>query len=151
MEITGEYEVRSTRDVVWAVLNDPESLKNCIPGARTLTETSPGKFDVVMSVGIGMIRGEFTGTVETTELNEPESYTLAITGKGPGGWLEGTGTVRLSVDDGHADRTKVWAQGDVTVGGLLARVGQRMLTGAANSLMKQFFGNVAKEAKKREG
>jgi carbon monoxide dehydrogenase subunit G len=151
MEISGKYEVRAARNVVWAVLNDPESLKNCIPGARRLTETEPGKFDVVMSVGIGMIRGEFTGTVETLDLNEPESYRLVITGKGPGGWLEGEGTVELSVDEAHPDRTKVAAKGDVTVGGMLARVGQRMLNGAANSLMKQFFANVSKEARKKEG
>jgi carbon monoxide dehydrogenase subunit G len=98
-----------------------------------------------------MIRGEFTGTVETLDLNEPESYRLAITGKGTGGWLEGKGTVELSVDEAHPDWTRVAAKGDVTVGGLLARVGQRMLQGAANSLMKQFFGNVSKEARKREG
>jgi uncharacterized protein len=150
MQISGDYDVGSPRAAVWAVLNDPDSLKNCIPGAKTLTETSPGKFDVTMSVGIGMIRGEFTGTVETLDLMEPESYRLAIAGKGPGGWLEGEGTVQLLAGEAHLDRTKVTVKGDVKVGGLLARVGQRMLNGAANSMMKQFFANVAKEAKKRE-
>ena len=151
MNISGEYEVRSPQEVVWAVLNDPESLKNCIPGAKTLKEIAPGKFDVMMSVGIGMIRGEFTGTVEMSEVREPDSHKLTMSGKGPGGWLEGAGTIALSVDEAHADRTKIVVVGEATVGGLLARVGQRMLGGAANTLMKQFFGNVAKEAKKREG
>jgi len=31
MEIKGEYQIDSSREIVWQAFNDPEMLKKCIP------------------------------------------------------------------------------------------------------------------------
>ncbi len=143
MEITGEYRLKGSRQQVWDLLNDPDELAKAIPGADRLIAEGPDKYRAEMSVGVGMIRGKFSGAVEVSDKVEPESYRMAVDGKGGAGWLKGDGQISL-VEDGP-DSTKVSVAGDASVGGLLARVGQRMVRNVANSLMKQFFQNVEKQ------
>ena len=37
MELTGEQLIPAPRDKVWAAINDPEILRQCITGAETVT------------------------------------------------------------------------------------------------------------------
>lgn len=143
MEITGEYRLKGTRQEVWNVLNDPGTLEKAIPGTDRLIVEGPDRYRAEMSVGIGMIRGKFSGTVSVEDKVEPESYRMLVDGKGAAGWLKGDGKLKLSeAGDGV---TVVNVEGEASVGGLLARVGQRMVHNVANSLMKQFFQNVEKQ------
>ena len=93
------------------------------------------------------MRGKFSGRVKLSDLDEPKSYRMAVTGDGPGGWIKGSGM--LSLEEEGPGVTKVSVEGDTQVGGLLARVGQRMIGNASNTLMKQFFTGIEKAASKR--
>ena len=134
--------------MVWDVLNDPRALEAAIPGADTLVEEGPDRYRAEMSVGIGLIRGRFGGNVQVTDKDEPNSYRMLVDGQGPGGWLKGEG--KLSLAEAGPEETLVTVEGDANVGGLLARVGQRMLGNASASLIKQFFGNIEKEIARRK-
>lgn len=149
MEITGEFKLKGSRQEVWDVLNDPEELAKAIPGADKLIEEGPDRYRAEMSVGVGMIRGKFNGNVVVEDKVPPESYKMTVDGKGGAGWLKGGGKIELT-ETGEATTT-VNVAGEASVGGLLARVGQRMVRNVANSLMKQFFQNVEKQvaAKRR--
>lgn len=143
MEITGEYRLKGTRQEVWDLLNDPKELEKAIPGTDRLVVESPDRYRAEMSIGVGMIRGKFSGDVVVQDKVEPESYRMLVDGKGGTGWLKGDGKLKLSeVGEGE---TLVNVEGDASVGGLLATVGQRMVRNVANSLMKQFFQNVDKQ------
>ncbi len=143
MEITGEFKLKGTRQEVWDVLNDPEKLEKAIPGTDRLVVEGPDRYRAEMSVGIGMIRGKFIGAVLVEDKVEPESYRMIVDGKGSAGWLKADGALNLA--EAGAAVTVVSVKGDASVGGLLARVGQRMVRNVANSLMKQFFQNVNKQ------
>ena len=82
MEITGEYRLKGTRQEVWDVLNDPEKLEKAIPGTDRLIVESPDHYRAEMSVGVGMIRGNFSGAVTVEDKLEPESYHMIVDGKG---------------------------------------------------------------------
>ena len=43
MELADEIRVKADKAKVFAMLNDPEVLKNCIPGCEELTETAPNE------------------------------------------------------------------------------------------------------------
>lgn len=134
-------------ETVWTMLNDQDVLEAAIPGADELVQTSPDHYKVTMNVGIGMIRGAFSGNVEITDKEDSSSYRMLVDGKGPGGWVRGDGRVALAPVS--ESRTRVAVDGDAQVGGVLARVGQRMMGNASKSLMKQFFSNLDKEISKR--
>ncbi len=36
MDVTAEHRIAAWRERVWAVLNDPEVLKQCIPGCQSI-------------------------------------------------------------------------------------------------------------------
>ena len=64
-------------------------------------------------------------------------YRLVVPGKGSPGFVMGEATVEL-VDADGATLVKVTGQGQV--GGLMARVGQRLLSSASKMMMDRFFG-----------
>ena len=142
MKIGGTYKIAAPRQRVWDALMDPATLKAAIPGADRFEEISPGKFEVEINVGIGIIRGRFRGTVELTDLNPPSSQRLLMNGEGTGGWIRGDGALTLRDADGG---TEIEVDGEALTGGVLARVGQRMLGNAARTMMGKFFKNLGRE------
>jgi len=136
MKVEGAYTFPGPQQKVWDLLLDPESLRTCIPGAESLTETSPDHWDVLMKVGVAAIKGTYKGKVAIVEKEEPSAYTLQIEGSGGPGFVKGTARISLEPD---GEGTHVKVEGDGQVGGMLAGVGQRMLPGVAKMLMNQFF------------
>ena len=136
MKVEGAYTFPGSPEQVWDLLLDPESLRQCIPGAETLTETSPDHWDAVLKVGVAAIKGTYKGKVAIVEKQPPTMYTLQVEGSGGPGFVKGSAKISL---EGNGDTTSVKVAGDGQVGGMLAGVGQRMLPGVAKMLMNQFF------------
>jgi uncharacterized protein len=142
LKIGGKYKITAPRQKVWDALMDPEILAVAIPGAERCMELSPGKFQVEIKVGIGIIRGKFSGVVETTDLDPPAHQTLVMSGEGTGGWIKGGGALTLRDVEGN---TEIEVDGEALTGGVLARVGQRMIGNASKTMMGQFFKNLNRE------
>jgi carbon monoxide dehydrogenase subunit G len=136
MKVEGAYTFPGQPQQVWDLLLDPESLRQCIPGVESLTETSPDHWDAVMKVGVAAIKGTYKGKVAIVEKVPPTSYTLQVEGSGGPGFVKGNARISL---EPSGDVTSVKVEGDGQVGGMLAGVGQRMLPGVAKMLMNQFF------------
>jgi carbon monoxide dehydrogenase subunit G len=136
MKVEGTYAFPGPPQQVWDLLLSQESLRACIPGVETLTETSPDHFDAVMKVGVAAIKGTYKGKVAIVEKEPPTAYTMQVEGSGGPGFVKGSAKILLEAD-GEATRVRV--EGDGQVGGMLAGVGQRMLPGVAKMLMNQFF------------
>jgi uncharacterized protein len=136
MKVEGAYTFPGTPQQVWELLLNPDSLRQCIPGAESLTETAPDHWDAVMKVGVAAIRGTYKGKVAIVDKQEPSAYTMQIEGSGGPGFVKGTAKVTLEPNESG---TSVKVDGDGQVGGMLAGVGQRMLPGVAKMLMNQFF------------
>jgi hypothetical protein len=136
MKVEGAYTFQGQPQQVWNLLLDPESLRTCIPGVESLTETSPDHWDAVMRVGVAAIKGTYKGKIAIIDKQEPTQYTLQVEGSGGPGFVKGTARISL---EAAGDATQVKVDGDGQVGGMLAGVGQRMLPGVAKMLMNQFF------------
>jgi uncharacterized protein len=136
MKVEASYSFPGSPQQVWDLLLDPESLRACIPGVESLTETSPDHWDAVMKVGVAAIKGTYKGKVAIVDKQPPNAYTLQVEGSGGPGFVKGSAKISLDAD---GDSTKVTVDGDGQVGGMLAGVGQRMLPGVAKMLMNQFF------------
>lgn len=147
MKITGNFKLNLGQQETWDALTDIDVLKQAIPGVDSIEEIGTNEYKARMNVGIGIVRGRFSGRVKLSDLDEPSSYRMAVTGDGPGGWIKGDGV--LSLEEDAPGVTKVSVAGDTQVGGLLARVGQRMIGNASNTLMKQFFSGIEKAAARR--
>lgn len=148
MKLDGKFVIDAPRERVWEVLNDIESLRSVIPGVQSLTEEDTDKYSASMRVGVGPIRGDFNGKVEITDRDEPRYYRLLVEGRGRQGWMKGSGSVELAELSDAV--TEVSVAGDFQVGGLIARVGQRMLQGVSKQLMQSFFKDLNRIASSTE-
>ncbi len=136
MKVDGTYILKAPLERVWELLNDPSVLQRCIPGCEKLEATGEDSFDTVLNVGMGAISGIYNGKVKITEKQPPHSYKMVVEGKGKPGSVKGSGTIQLTTQDGV---TTIAYSGDVQVVGTIASVGQRMLQGAAKTMVGQFF------------
>ena len=149
MKIDGKFTVSAPRASVWEVLDDPVTLRNLVPGAQSLERTGDDEFRARMIVGVGPIKATFNGKLEVIERCEPDYNRMRITGDAKQGRITGEAVVRA--EEIADDETEVTVAGDVQVSGMIARVGQRMLGGVSQQMMRQFFTDLAREATRRNG
>jgi len=137
MQMAGEQRIAASRQRVWEALNDPEILKQCIPGCKSLDKQGDDQFDAVAEVKIGPIGARFKGKVQLSDIDAPNGYT--ITGQGNGGVAgnaKGSAKVRLSDDGGG---TLVSYDVDAEVGGRMAQLGGPIIDATAKQLAGKFF------------
>ena len=136
MELSGEHRFSAPREQVWALLLDPQILQQCLPGAEDLVEVGPEEYEARMKIGVAAIRGSYQGRVKIQDKDEPNSYRMAVEGKGPAGQISGDAQMTLTED---GDGTIVHWAGKANVRGTLARVGGRVMQPAAKMIVGQFF------------
>ncbi len=134
MKLEGNYTFSAPRSMVFSLLQDPEVLAKIIPGCEELTKVGDNQYEAALEISVGPIKGKFKGKVNLSDINDPESYTMEVTGNGAPGFVKGTGHVKLE-DEGQT--TLMSYQGDAQVGGKIASVGQRLVESAAKALIKQ--------------
>jgi uncharacterized protein len=137
MRVEGTYRFPASRERVYALLLDPTMLKSCIPGCEQLDPIGEDRYEAVMKVGVGAVRGSYKGEVQIQDKTAPERYTMLVQGRGGPGFVKGTATIRIAaVSENESEVTVVW---DGQIGGMIAGVAQRLLGGVANMMMNQFF------------
>lgn len=138
MDLTGEYRIPATTERVWAALNDPETLKACIPGCTELTRESNAQFVATVVAKVGPISATFKGSVTLSDLDPPRAYT--ITGQGQGGaagFAKGSARITLAPEGAE---TVLRYEAKADIGGKLASVGSRLVQGVAKKTADDFFG-----------
>jgi carbon monoxide dehydrogenase subunit G len=137
MEMTGSYRIAAPRDQVWAALNDPAVLKDCIPGCESLEKLSDTEMQAVAAMKIGPVKARFSGKVTLTDLKPPESYTISGEGTGgAAGFAKGGADVALSVE---GEETVLTYTARAQVGGKIAQLGARLIDGVAKKTADDFF------------
>lgn len=139
MNITGESEINVPPSAVWDALNDPEVLRQSIPGCDSLEKVSDTAFTAKVTTKIGPIKAKFSGEVELGDLDPPNGYTLS--GRGSGGAAgKAKGSARISLE-AIPEGTRLSYDVTADVSGKIAQLGARLLKGTATSLAEKFFAN----------
>ena len=144
MELKGEYRIPAPRERVWAMLNDPDVLRECIPGCESLEGSAAEGFAARVTTKLGPVKATFNGQVTLSNVKPPESYTISGEGKGGvAGFAKGGADVHLAEEGAGTILTyDVNAQ----VGGKLAQLGSRLIDSTAKKLADQFFSSFAAKA-----
>ena len=142
MELTADYCMRAPRERVWDLLMDTTAIGSCLPGCKGLHPVGPDRYEVELGMTIAAIAGSFKGTVALEDKAPPDSYTLVVEGSGRQGFIKGRARVTLVP---HNDGTRVQIAAQADVGGMIARVGQRLLEGVARTTMDRFYACLAKQ------
>jgi carbon monoxide dehydrogenase subunit G len=137
MEMTGSRVVPASIDAAWKALNDPDTLKACIPGCDSIERVSDHEYRVAMTSRVGPVSAKFNGKILLTDVMPPTSYTIRFEGQGgAAGFANGEAKVALA-PDGTGARIDYTAKAQV--GGKLAQIGSRLVDGAAAKVADDFF------------
>ena len=137
MKLSGSYQINLPKEKVWEALNDPEILKQAIPGCEEFTKNSETEFTAKATNKIGPFNASFTGDVELKDLNPPNSYKITGSGNSPVGFASGEASVKLEDENGG---TKLTYEVEANVGGKIAQVGARLIDMTAKKMADIFFG-----------
>src|SRR3984957_10244029 len=129
MKVSGEAVLHAPIDRVCSALNDPAVLGRTIPGCERLEATGENAYAMTVTAGVASIKGTYAGQVALTDLDVPNSFVMRASGAGGPGTVSADVSVQLA--SSGADETTLAYSADATVGGVIAGVGQRMLTGVS--------------------
>jgi len=137
MDMTGEFRIPASRQRVWEGLNDPQILKECIPGCQTIEKLSDTEFTAKVVAQVGPVKANFGGKVTLSDLDPPQSYTIAGEGSGGvAGFAKGSAKVNL-VDESGVTVLNYAVQAHV--GGKLAQIGSRLIDSVSRKMAETFF------------
>ncbi|RBP11412.1 carbon monoxide dehydrogenase subunit G [Roseiarcus fermentans] len=143
MTMTGEATLPAPRPTVWALLNDPDVLKACIPGCQSLERVGDG-YAAVAKVKIGPVSATFKGKVAFSDIVPDVGYTIAGEGEGGiAGFAKGGAKVSLADVEGG---TLLSYDVEAHVGGKIAQLGSRLIDGVAKGMADKFFAGFAEAA-----
>ena len=137
MKLSGSYQINLSKQKVWEALNDPEILKKAIPGCEEFTKNSDTEFTATATNKIGPFNASFTGDIELTDLDPPNSYKITGSGNSPVGFASGEAKVKL---EDHEKGTNLIYEVEANVGGKIAQVGSRLIDMTAKKMADIFFG-----------
>ncbi len=153
MEMQASRPLAVSQQQAWDALNDPEVLKACIPGCDKVEATGEHQYAVGMALKIGPVSAKFAGKITLSDIQPPQSYTIAFDGQGGvAGFGKGQAQVRLAElppDALGQPCCELHYQVQAQVGGKIAQLGQRLIDGAAKGMAEDFFKRFDEEMRRR--
>ena len=141
MEIKGEQHLPHPREEVWAALIDPDVLGACVPGCKSFDRVSDDLYRASMQAEIGPVSAGFSVEIRIADPDPPRAYRLEGSAKAPVGFGRGQADVRLDEDGQGGTRLSYVAR--LQLGGKLAQVGSRLLSGITRKIAANFFSRFA--------
>ena len=147
MQLSGQKNFKVNREAIWNLLMNPDTLAQIIPGISKLEKSAENSYKSILEIKIGPVSGSFEGTVELDEMVENTTFYLKSRQNSKIG--DANASIKILLTEVNQSETELAFNGDVKLTGLLASMGQRMVSGVANTLIKQFFANMEKELQKQ--
>ena len=144
MKLEGTQDFPYDAADVWAALHDVDILVKTIPGCKSMVPDGENEYIVELALGVAAIKGEYEGRIQVTDVEFPHHYVFS--GKGAGS----PGYVNANVDcylEPNENGTLMRWSCDAEVGGLIAGIGGRVMTGISKFMAKQFFKALSDEMK----
>lgn len=140
MQLTGSHVVNAPVQTVWAMLMDTDVLAQIVPAVSRLEKVAENEYKAIAEIKLGPVSGSFSGSLSLADIRENEGYTLLVKQNSKIGNADAT--VNMALKPVGDNQTEVSFDGNARLSGLLARTGQRVISGVATTLTKQFFENL---------
>jgi len=148
MHLKGKHTLNTSANNLWSILMNADQLAKITPGVSRLEEIETDKYKAISNVKIGPVKGSFSGDLEVADKTENKSFLLKVKQNSKIGNVAADVNIKLTVIDEQT--TEMEFNGKANLSGLLARTGQRVLSGVANTLTKQFFDALEQEIKPKD-
>jgi len=143
MHLKGKHQFAAPANQVWQILMDADTLARITPGITKLEPIGEDQYKAIADIKMGPVSGSFAGNMEVADKQEPESFTLKVKQESRIGNV--SADVKIHLSQRSENETELSFDGKANLSGLLARTGNRVLSGVANTLTKQFFKELENE------
>jgi len=137
LDISGERRIAASCERVWEALNDPAVLQQCISGCESMERLSESEMQATVLAKFGPVKASFKASINIEDPEPP--YACRLVGEGQGGaagFAKGAANIRLQPE---GDETILTYSADMSVGGKLAQIGSRLVSGTTNKIVEEFF------------
>jgi carbon monoxide dehydrogenase subunit G len=135
VKVEGTKELSAPREVVWAVINDPEQMAGLMPGVESFEIVDDRHWNAKVKVPLGLGGLKMKMNFEKLEERPPEYASMNAKGTGVGAMMNMTTQFTLSESEGGT--SMAW-EADVKIAGPVGAMGQRVL----QPIINQQVGNV---------
>ncbi|MYM55996.1 CoxG family protein [Thalassovita mangrovi] len=141
MELNEEITIDAPKARVYAALNDPDILRQCIPGCEELIQHSDTELEAKVVLKVGPVKARFSGNVVLDKSGAPDAFSLSGQGNGgAAGHAKGSADVTL---EESGEQTILRYAAKAEIGGKLAQLGSRLIQSTAKKLAAKFFKSFA--------
>lgn len=140
MQVSGQHNFSVSVHQLWKYLMDPKVLAKVTPGVTQLKTLSLDEYQSVSDIKIGPVKGAFKGKLQVTDKQKPHSFTIHME------QLSKIGNAHVKVNmllnEIEAEKSRLTFDGKAKLSGVIARTGQRVLSGVANTITKEVFASL---------
>jgi carbon monoxide dehydrogenase subunit G len=137
LHFEGTFNVKAPKEKVFGMMLDPNQLSGCMPDLQKLDVISQDEFTAIVKAGVSFIKGDFTLRFKVAEKNPSTHAKLVGRGSGIGSTVDLETLMDLA--DANGGGTSMKWQAEAKIGGRIASVGQRLISGQAEKIIKHLF------------
>lgn len=135
------FQVEEPIDKVWENLTDPEKVVTCVPGATLTEKIDDDNYKGEVTLKFGPVKAKYNGKI-TFQERDPETRQMQLLGKGTDAKGKGGADMLMNGKLTEVDgKTNVHATMEVTITGMLAQFGSRLINDVSDSVFNQFVAN----------
>ena len=142
MNVNGKHEFKISREQLWKYLMDVEVLAKITPGISKLESLGDDQFKTHSQIKLGPVKSTFTGKMQVLEKNEPAAFQIKMEQLSKVG--NAHVTVQMNLESVDETNSTLIFDGKANLSGVIARMGQRVLSGVANTITKEVFSELEK-------
>ena len=142
MVVKGNHQFKVSQEKLWSYLMDPEVLAKITPGVSKLEILGPDQYKSVSDIKIGPVKGSFTGKLNVIDKDEPGSFAIDMEQLSKIG--NAHAKVAMTITQVDDQTSELSFNGKAKLSGVIARTGQRVLSGVANTITKEVFASLEK-------
>jgi uncharacterized protein len=137
MHYDGSFEVSASKEVCYAFATDPAKITTIFPDVQEVKVIDFENFELKTKIGISFIKG--TMDVKGTIAEKIPSKFVKLKAKANGLSSSIQLESSFTMEDGVNDSTVIKWTADAIIGGLITRVGSRLMDSAAQKYIDQII------------
>ena len=136
------FEIAKPVEQVWAVFSNPEEIVTCVPGAAVTAKIDDKNYKGEVVTRFGPIKAKYSGEIQILEMDN-EAHKMVFKGRGLDS--KGKGSADMVMHSSVVEengKAKVSMSMDVTIVGMLAQFGSRLINDVSQELLNQMVDNL---------
>lgn len=143
--LTKSFDVEQPIDLVWATLTNPPEIVDCVPGASLSEQVDADNYKGYVGLKFGPVKAGYDGLVTFLE-RDAANKKMSLKGLGMDSKGKGSAEMLMNATLTEVNgMTHVEATMDVSITGMLAQFGARLINDVTNQVFNQFVSNFKKK------